>query len=68
MVPSLNADLVPLFDAPQSDAGVVAKLQSGVLASIRSCSGTWCRISGKGFEGWMRQERLWGAYPGETVD
>ncbi|HWM80814.1 MAG TPA: SH3 domain-containing protein [Pseudolabrys sp.] len=68
VVPSLQADLVPLFADPEADAAVVAKLQSGVLASIKSCSGTWCRISGKGFDGWMRQERLWGAYPGEKVD
>jgi SH3-like domain-containing protein len=68
VVPSLQVDLVPLFDNPQPEATVVAKLQSGVLASIKSCSGTWCRISGKNFEGWMRQERLWGAYPGEKVD
>jgi len=68
VVPKLNDDLVPLHESADGDSAVVAKLQSGVLASIRSCTGTWCRIAGKGFDGWIRQERLWGAYPGEKVD
>ena len=29
---------------------------------------TWCEFNGKNFDGWIRQERLWGAYPNEKVD
>jgi SH3-like domain-containing protein len=61
-------ELVPLFENPDGESNVTAKLQAGVLASLKSCTGTWCYISGKGFEGWIRQERLWGAYPNEKVD
>ena len=25
-------------------------------------------FNGKNFDGWIRQERLWGAYPNEKVD
>jgi SH3-like domain-containing protein len=28
----------------------------------------WCEFSGKNFSGWIRQERLWGAYPNEKVE
>jgi SH3-like domain-containing protein len=47
---------------------VVAKLQAGVIANLKSCTGTWCRISGRNFEGYIRQERIWGAYPNEKIE
>jgi len=43
-------------------------LQPGVLASVRSCSGGWCRISGPNFDGYFVQSELWGVYPNETVE
>ena len=46
----------------------VARLQSGVLGMLKSCNGTWCEFAGKNFDGWIRQDRLWGAYPNEKVD
>jgi SH3-like domain-containing protein len=68
VVPKSKDELVPLFENADGESDITAKLQSGVLASLKSCTGTWCRITGKGFEGWIRQERLWGAYPNEKVD
>ena len=44
------------------------RLQAGVLASVKQCTGTWCHISGAGFDGWMVQDRLWGVYPKEKVE
>jgi SH3-like domain-containing protein len=46
---------------------VLARLQPGVQASVRKCTGKWCQIAGAGFDGWIAQERLWGVYPNETV-
>jgi SH3-like domain-containing protein len=68
VVPKAKDELVPLFENSDGEANVTAQLQSGVLASLKSCTGTWCRITGKGFEGFIRQERLWGAYPNEKLD
>jgi SH3-like domain-containing protein len=59
---------MPLFDKPDSHGAVVAKLQSGVLGAVKRCTGTWCRISGDGFDGWIEQNRLWGVYPNEKVE
>ena len=61
-------DLVPLYDKADAQSALVARLQPGVLASVKQCSGTWCRISGAGFDGWIAQERLWGVYPHEKVE
>lgn len=60
-------ELVPLFAAADDHGRVVARLQPGVSASVRKCTGKWCHIAGSGFDGWIAQERLWGVYPNETV-
>jgi SH3-like domain-containing protein len=60
--------LVPLLAKPDASAEVTAQLQSGVLATVKQCSGTWCRLVGSGFDGWIVQDRLWGVYPSEKVE
>lgn len=68
VVPTLKDDLVPLYASADTASAVVARLQSGVLGQLKTCDGQWCEFSGKNFSGWIRQERLWGAYPNEKVD
>ncbi len=68
VVPKSKDDLVPLYENPDVEAAEVARLQSGVLGTIKACNGTWCQFAGKKFDGWIRQERLWGAYPNEKVE
>ena len=52
----------------EADAPIVANLQSGVMGTVKLCTGKWCRIVGAGFDGWIAQERLWGVYPDEKVE
>lgn len=52
----------------ETAATVVAYLQPRVIADVEQCSGSWCLVSGNGFEGWIEQERLWGVYPDEEID
>jgi SH3-like domain-containing protein len=68
VVPTLKNDLVPLHEDADVKSTVVAKLQAGVLGSLKSCTGNWCEFAGKGFDGWIQQDRVWGAYPNEKVD
>ena len=68
VVPTLKNDLVPLYESADAKSPETARLQSGVLGVLKSCNGTWCQFAGKNFEGWIRQERLWGAYPNEKVE
>jgi SH3-like domain-containing protein len=59
--------LVALY--AKAEAGeVIAQLQTGVLSTVKYCTGKWCRIIGSGFDGWIAQERLWGVYPNEKVE
>jgi SH3-like domain-containing protein len=60
--------LVPLYDDADGNGTVVARLQAGVLATVKRCTGSWCRIAGPGFDGWAVQVQLWGVYPNEKVD
>jgi SH3-like domain-containing protein len=60
--------LLPLYDSPDAGSTVVAKLKSGVLAQVKRCNGSWCRLAGTGFDGWAVQERLWGVYPNEKIE
>ncbi|BCH53016.1 SH3 domain-containing protein [Agrobacterium vitis] len=50
----------------QAGAGVVAKLQPGVLMKLLECNGNWCRAEVDGTKGWVAQGEVWGAYPGEA--
>ena len=67
-MPKDKKELVPLHEKGDGEAPVVARLQAGVLASVKRCTGTWCRVVGPGFDGWAVQEQLWGVYPNEQID
>ena len=53
---------------PTDDAAATAKLEPNVIASIRSCDKSWCRVNGPGFDGFVKQVELWGVYPNETIE
>jgi SH3-like domain-containing protein len=63
-----KTDLASLYQTPDMHSAVTARLQVGVLGSVKHCTGTWCQISGDGFAGWIEQSALWGVYPGEKID
>ena len=59
---------VTIYKKPDATSNPVAKLEPNVLASIRSCDKTWCRVNGDGFDGFVKQGDLWGVYPNEVVE
>ncbi len=63
-----KAPALPLYSQPKKTSAITAKLEPGVLANVKHCDGTWCRIAGHGFDGYMKQVHLWGVYPGEKVN
>ncbi len=63
-----KTDLAPLYAKPDAKSPVTAQLQFGVLGNVKHCSGTWCQISGDGFDGWIPQNELWGVYPDEKIE
>lgn len=61
-------DLAPIYDRADATSAVAAKLQAGVVATVKRCNEGWCRIAGNGFDGWIEQQRLWGVYADEKVN
>jgi SH3-like domain-containing protein len=68
VAPKDKNQLVPLYDKSDSNGTVLARLAAGVLASVKHCTGSWCRIAGARFDGWAVQEQLWGVYSNEKVE
>ncbi|MEP9351469.1 SH3 domain-containing protein [Xanthobacter sp. KR7-225] len=68
VAPWQKGDPVPLRDAPNAEARVVAKLEPGVLGVVKSCDGKFCRIAGESFDGYVAQSLLFGVYPNEKMD
>ena len=68
VTPWVKGEAQPLHAQATASAAVNAYLEPGVMATIDRCRNGWCRISGKGFDGWIEQDRLWGTYPDEDVD
>ncbi len=62
-----NEETVSLYKERSADSGLVARLRSGVLASVVNCNGTWCKVSMDEYSGWIQQNKLWGVYDDESV-
>jgi SH3-like domain-containing protein len=61
-------DLASIYYSADAKSTVVARLQAGVIAQVKHCADSWCRVIGNGFDGWIEQQRLWGVYADEKVD
>ena len=46
----------------------VARLENGVVARLEKCERVWCRLSVKGYTGWVKQQDVWGIRPGERLE
>lgn len=68
VAPWRKGEDIALRARPSAEAGLVARLQNGVIGQLKKCDGTWCRLIGEGFDGWIEQNQLWGAYPGEKIE
>lgn len=64
---------VSLRASADDTAADEARLQTGVIGSVKKCTGQWCRMivtlpSKRDVDGYIRQNRLWGVYPNEVVE
>lgn len=60
--------IVEMRGSANSSSAVRVKLAPGVLANVRNCDGAWCSLSVGNASGYVAQDRLWGVYPGESVN
>jgi SH3-like domain-containing protein len=67
VAPWKKGALLPLMREPKAGSGLAAKLEPGVIGSVKTCDGQWCRLFGEGYDGFIEQANVWGVYPGDTV-
>jgi SH3-like domain-containing protein len=68
VAPGKKGQAVKIYSQPNIAADVAATLQSGVIANVRNCDGSWCLIDGDGFKGYIDEIALWGVYPDEKLE
>lgn len=68
VAPWKKAEVFTLYVRAADDSAPAARLQPGVIGTIKTCDGEWCEIYGEGFDGYIRQTDLWGVYPNEKID
>lgn len=68
VIPWKKDTFLPLRASAADTAGVAANLQSGVVVNVKRCDGSWCRVFGDNFDGYVQQTSLWGVYPDEHVE
>ena len=53
---------------PAATAAGVARLEPGVIARLKSCTDEWCLLESGSYDGWLKRDEFWGAYPGESFE
>jgi SH3-like domain-containing protein len=56
----VTSEMAELRRRPDVEAPLVARLESGVLASLGECRDGWCRLTAGGHRGWAPSQGLWG--------
>jgi SH3-like domain-containing protein len=56
---------VPIVAKPGQSDRVVALAAPGLVAQLQVCTGKWCEVSARGYEGFVPRDKLWGVYVGE---
>lgn len=52
--------------APDAEGRAVARLQSGVVGTVKGCDGQWCEVDVGDYSGWITINSFFGAYAGEV--
>lgn len=56
----VDGENVQMHREPSVDAPLAAIAQTGVVAQLGDCENGWCRIEASGYEGWVRDDTIWG--------
>lgn len=59
--------VVELRESESASAQMVASIEAGVIANVRSCGGRWCLVVVGDYRGFIEQKKLWGVHEGEVI-
>ena len=63
-----RTDTAILRKDPYETSNFVSLVEPGTIANVLRCTGEWCYLDFKEAQGWLKQDQLWGVYPGEVID
>jgi SH3-like domain-containing protein len=58
----------PLLADRRDQSQALAQLSKGVSGFVGDCDGEWCSFLAGGYDGYVRQTKLWGVYPNELLN
>ncbi|MBP0484340.1 SH3 domain-containing protein [Sagittula salina] len=64
----VEEDMTPLYQRADTNSGINARLQAGVIARLDECGIDWCRLIADGYKGWAPKTAVWGVGPEEIRD
>jgi len=56
-----------LRQGPDPTAGLIARVEPGVMAKLDGCRGDWCQIAAGEITGWVQRSEIWGVSTTETA-
>jgi len=51
-----------LFKKPTKYSKPILKITKGRLLVVKKCKKIWCRVKTKNYTGWIKNEKVWGAF------
>ncbi len=64
----VQEDLAPLHTRPDDRSDIRARIEAGVVASLRECEINWCNIRMGRTRGWVQKTQLWGVEADEILN
>ena len=62
----VEQDMLSLYQRPDPQSRVNARLELGVIARLGACEPHWCELTAEGYSGWAPKAALWGVKPDEV--
>ena len=56
-----------IYRLPLLSSTKVFIVENGVIVEIKECKNNWCKIQSARYEGWIKDENLWGVDKGEVI-
>jgi SH3-like domain-containing protein len=56
----------PIQRLPLPEADAIALAGPGLVAELAGCTGEWCEVSVRGYDGYVPRNELWGVRPGDA--
>lgn len=61
----IKKGLEPLYKRPDDSSQVVLRAEKGVIGKLEGCREEWCQVEMQDISGWIKREKIYGAYKDE---